>query len=132
MQQYSDYRTSVVGGNYKAKVVDINELVDQFAWGIKKHPFSVKNFLAYARKNFSTAPKFVFLVGKGLTYNAYRSNETNVLADQLNLVPTWGSPASDNILSSKDLTGLPEIPIGRLSVVSPDEVGTYLEKIKIR
>ena len=130
VQQYSDYRTSATGGNYNSKVVDINELVDQFAWGIKKHPFSVKNFLAYARKNFSTAPKFVFLVGKGLTYSAYRSNEASALADQLNLVPTWGSPASDNILSSKDLTALPEIPIGRLSVISPAEVGTYLQKIK--
>ncbi len=130
VQQYSDYRSSSVGGGYNAKIIDINELVDQFAWGIKKHPFSVKNFLSYARKNFSNAPKFVFLLGKGLSYNAYRNNESNALADQLNLIPTWGSPASDNVLSSKDFTGLPEIPIGRLSVVTPAEVGTYLTKIK--
>ena len=130
VQQYSDYRSSATGGSYNSKIIDINELVDQFAWGIKKHPFSVKNFLAYARKNFAVAPKFVFLLGKGLSYNAYRTNETNALADQLNLVPTWGSPASDNLLSSKDFTALPEIPIGRLSVVTPAEVGTYLAKIK--
>ncbi|MCY7420362.1 MAG: C25 family cysteine peptidase [Chitinophagaceae bacterium] len=130
VQQYSDYRSSATGGSYNSKIIDINELVDQFAWGIKKHPFSVKNFLAYARKNFAVAPKFVFLLGKGLTYNAYRTNEPNALADQLNLVPTWGSPASDNVLSSKDFTALPEIPIGRLSVVTPEEVGTYLAKVK--
>jgi hypothetical protein len=130
VQQYSDYRSSAIGGGYSSKIIDINELVDQFAWGIKKHPLSVKNFLAYARNKFSTAPKYVFLLGKGVAYNSYRSNEGNALADQLNLVPTWGYPASDNILSSADLSALPATPIGRLSAVSPQEVGEYLQKVK--
>jgi hypothetical protein len=41
----------------------MDELVDQFAFGIKKHPNSVRNFLRWARANFSTAPKFVFMIG---------------------------------------------------------------------
>ena len=130
VQQYSDYRSSAVGGSYTSKIIDINELVDQFAWGIKKHPLSIKNFLSYARNNFSAPPKYVFLLGKGVAYNAYRNNEANALADQLNLVPSWGYPASDNMLSSADLTALPAIPIGRLSAVTPQEVGEYLHKIK--
>ena len=36
---------------------------------LKQHPLAVKNFLRYARNTFSVAPKFVFLVGKAVTYN---------------------------------------------------------------
>ncbi len=130
IQQYAAYRNSVAGGSFISKVIDINELTDQFAYGIKKHPLSIKNFLKYARDHFSTPPAFVFLVGKGVTYNAYRLNEANALAEELNLVPTWGSPGSDNLLSSSDYNAIPATPIGRLSAVSAQEVDNYLNKIK--
>lgn len=131
VEQYRQYRSSAVGGGYNAKVIDIEQLTDQFAWGVKKHPLSIKNFLKYAKQTFATAPKFVFLIGKGVTYNDYRTNESNALADQLNLVPTWGNPASDNLLSSaSNVNATPDIPIGRLSAVSAQEVGEYLAKVK--
>jgi hypothetical protein len=130
IEQYKAYRNSVKGGSYNAQIVDINEIVDQFAWGIKKHPLSIKNFLKYARNSFSTAPKSVFLIGKGVSYNDYRVNETNPLIEQFNLVPTFGYPASDNLLSSNDEIAIPATPIGRLSAVTPQEVGDYLQKIK--
>ena len=130
VDQYRQYRSSASGGSYNAKVVDIDQLVDQFAWGIKKHPLSIKNFLRFARTNFVAAPKHVFLIGKGVTYNSYRQNESNPLVEKLNLVPTWGFPASDNLLASDDLKAVPATPIGRLSAVTPQEVGDYLAKVK--
>jgi hypothetical protein len=73
IQQYATYRSSADGGGYKVGIYDIDELVDQFAFGIKKHPLSIKNFVAYARNTFtSTSPKFILLVGKGVTYDQYR------------------------------------------------------------
>ena len=48
---YRQYRESAAGGNYRAKVVDIDELVDQFAYGIKKHPSAIKDFIQFAKKN---------------------------------------------------------------------------------
>ncbi len=128
--QYRSYRSSLAGGAYRAKVYDIDELVDQFAFGIKKDPLSVKNFLRYARHTFSIQPKFCFLIGKAVTYNEYRLNQSSPYADQLNLVPTFGWPASDNLLSSENLMPLPATPIGRLSAVRPSEVSNYLEKIQ--
>lgn len=130
VDQYKQYRSSATGGAYNAKIIDINELVDQFAWGVKKHPLSVKNFLRYARTYFSTAPKYAFLIGKGVIYNEYRANESNPVADQLNLVPTWGNPASDNLLASDNEKAIPATPIGRLSAITPQEVGDYLTKVK--
>ncbi len=130
VEQYRQYRSSAAGGSFTAKVIDANELADQFAWGVKKHPLSVKNFLRYARKTFADSPKYVFIIGKGVTYDQYRENESDPVAEQLNLVPTWGSPASDNLLASDDFTALPAMPIGRLSAVTPQEVGDYLLKVQ--
>jgi hypothetical protein len=130
VQQYASYRNSSAGGGYNVKIYDIDELVDQFAYGIKQHPLSIKNFLRYARNTFSVTPKFVFLVGKAVTYDQYRINQSSPYADVLNLVPTFGWPASDNLLASNDLNPVPATPIGRLSAVSQNEVSIYLSKIK--
>src|ERR1700761_937960 len=51
-------------------------------------------------------------------------------ADRLNLVPTFGWPASDNLLASNDLNPVPATPIGRLSAITQAEVAAYLSKIK--
>jgi len=129
VEQYSQYRASATGGGYNAKLINIHELVDQFAYGVKMHPLSIKNFLRYARANFATAPKFAFLIGKAVTYNQWRSDEDDPLMDYLCLVPTWGYPASDNMLAAEGLVAIPATPIGRLSAISPQEVGDYLQKV---
>ncbi|MEO5650278.1 MAG: C25 family cysteine peptidase [Ginsengibacter sp.] len=127
---YKQYRSSAAGGSFNAKIINIDELVDQFAYGIKKHPSSIKDFLQYAKNTFSVTPQFVFLIGKGINYDEYVGHSTSVFADKLNLVPTFGSPASDALLSSPYGSPVPGIPIGRLSAVSGDEVGNYLQKMK--
>jgi hypothetical protein len=112
-------------------IADINELTDQFAYGINKHPLSIRNFLSFARTNFTNSPKFVFLIGKGLNYIEFRNNEDEPDIEYQNLVPTWGHPASDNLLSAaSNNNATPQIPIGRLSAVSANEVGIYLAKVK--
>ncbi|HXL54970.1 MAG TPA: C25 family cysteine peptidase, partial [Chitinophagaceae bacterium] len=130
VQQYSDYRSSDSGGKFNSKIINIHELEDQFAYGLSMHPLAIKNFLRFARTNFSEQPKYVFLIGKGMSYTAWRLYETNPLNAQLDLVPVWGSPGSDNLLSSDNYDPIPTTPIGRLSAVTPEEVGVYLEKMK--
>jgi hypothetical protein len=70
IEAYRTYRSSTAGGSYNAKVYMIDELIDQFSFGIKFHPLSIRNFLRFARANFSSEVKQVFLVGKGLNYIA--------------------------------------------------------------
>ncbi|HET9825500.1 MAG TPA: C25 family cysteine peptidase, partial [Chitinophagaceae bacterium] len=136
VDDYRVYRSSAAGGGYNAKIYDIDQLVDQFAFGIKKHPSSVKNFIQYAFNTFSSPPKFVFLIGKGVNYVQYRTYESNPdtatqqLLEKLDLVPTFGSPASDNLLSCFNGNNIPTVPVGRLSVVYADEISTYLKKVK--
>ncbi len=130
IQNYKNYRSSNEGGKYQVGIYDIDELVDQFAFGIKKHPLSIKNFIAFAKAYFSINPQHVLLVGKGITYDQYRYNESKLITERINLVPTFGNPGSDNILASSDNDATPEIPIGRLSVTTGDEINAYLEKVK--
>jgi len=130
VEQYRQYRSSTTGGTYNARIFTVDQLVDQFAYGVKMHPLSIKYFLRFARQRFSVTPKFCFLIGKGVTYDEYRSFENHPLANSLNLVPTFGYPASDNLMASDDLTALVATQIGRLNVVKPSEVTIYLDKVK--
>jgi hypothetical protein len=132
---YKAYRESADGGSYKVGVYEIDDLVDQFAFGINKHPLSVRNFIRWARKNFKAPLQYILLMGKGITYNEYQRADRNPasypLNDVLNLVPTFGAPGSDNLLSATDLTvPVPATPIGRLSVVMGTEIEDYLQKVK--
>ena len=74
VDQYRAYRASAAGGSFNAKVFDIDQLTDQFAFGIKKHPLAIKDFVQYAKNNFVETPRFIFLIGKGVTYDQYRVN----------------------------------------------------------
>jgi hypothetical protein len=129
---YQQYRSSVAGGSYNVKVVDINELYDQFAFGIAYHPSSIRNFTRFCRNIMSIKPKFFFLIGKGVVYNEYRYDYRDTLSGsyKINLVPTWGSPASDNLLCTDPGEYYAKTPIGRLSVVSKAEIYHYLNKVK--
>jgi hypothetical protein len=127
---YKQYRSSAAGGGFNVKVIDINQLTDQFAYGIKKHPSAVKDFIQFATNKFSVTPQYVFLIGKGIEYDQYVQHENSQYADKLNLVPTFGAPASDVLLSSPYGSIVPSIPIGRLSVINGDEISPYLDKIK--
>ena len=101
--------------------------MDQFGFGIKKNPLAIKNFIRFARNKFSSPLKNVFIIGRGVAYHEFRIRESDPVASQLNLVPSWGNPASDNMLSSEDAASPIGItPIGRLSVVRGKEVEDYL------
>ncbi len=126
---YRQYRSSVAGGSHNAKVYDIDELTDQFGFGIKNHPGAIRDFVRYAVNQFSTKPTYLFIIGRGLTYIDQINNQSNPLAEKLNLVPTFGWPASDNLLASLPGLSKPLIPVGRLGAVNPTEISNYLNKV---
>jgi hypothetical protein len=130
VNDYKEYRSSPQGGSYNARVYLIDQLEDQFGYGIKLHPMSVRNFLRWARATYSSPPKSVFLIGKGVIYPLVNSHLNSPELDRLCLVPTFGNPASDNLLSAEGNSSIPITPIGRLSVISKSEVTTYLDKVK--
>ena len=128
VDQYRAYRS--LNNTFNPKIYDIDDLEDQFAFGIKKHPLSIKNFIRFASNVFTKTPNYVLIIGKGVTYDLYRANQNSPFADKLNLVPTWGWPASDAMLVSPGLDPNPTIGFGRISAVTQSEVITYLTKVK--
>ncbi len=127
---YRQYRSSTAGGSYNAKIYNIDELNDQFGFGIKKHPAAIRDFILYASQQFNPTPQYVFIMGRGMGYIDYKANQSNPISEQLNLVQTFGWPASDVLLSCAPGTNVPVIPIGRLGAINGTEVGYYLDKIK--
>jgi hypothetical protein len=130
VEQYRLYRSSAAGGGYNAKIYNIQDIIDQFGYGIKNNAYAIKNFLRFAYTGFAVRPEHCFIIGKGVVYTNHRSLESNPVIEQLNIVPTFGSPASDVLLSSKDGSVVPQIPIGRLTVVNGNEIKGYLDKVK--
>jgi hypothetical protein len=136
VEDYRAYRASTAGGSYAARIYFSDEIIDQFGFGIKKNPAGIRNFIRYARNNFPVKPKHVFLIGHGVNYvqqqRIYESGSTSdkQTLEILNMIPTYGSPASDVMLASEPSSSAPLTPIGRLSVVSPQEVLVYLSKVK--
>ena len=65
VQEYADYRSSAAGGNFKSKIVDIEQLYDQFAYGVRQHPMSIRNYAQFIKKNW-TNPQYLVLVEKPL------------------------------------------------------------------
>ena len=130
VDDYKNYRNSTVGGSHTAKVYQIDELVDQFGFGIKKNPLGLRNFIRWARNTYTAPVKNVLLIGKGLNYQQYRTFEAYPDVEKLAFVPTFGWPASDNLLTADPgMDEIPKIPIGRISAITPAEVSIYLAKV---
>lgn len=130
VEEYKLYRSSADGGGYNAKVYESEEIIDQFGFGIKRNPGALRDFLRYARNRYTVTPTHVFIIGRGMTYVQQRTNEAAANIDRLNLVPTYGMPASDILFTAESGTSLPTMAIGRLSAIYPSEVSLYLKKVK--
>ena len=128
---YRDYRRSADGGTFNAQVYEIEELTEQFANGMRYNPLGIRNFVRYALANWSIKPRFVFLIGRAAPYEAMRGLSAMPEAQIIGALPSFGSPASDNLMLAADnVTPIPMVPVGRLSAITNDEVGTYLDKVK--
>jgi hypothetical protein len=130
IEAYKAYRSSAAGGSHNAKIYMIDQLTDQFAFGIKNNPEAVRSFTRWARNTFSQQVKNVLLIGKGVRYDAFRNNESSPDLEKLHFIPTFGVPATDILMvANPGLDGIPQVSIGRISAINGDEVATYLSKV---
>lgn len=134
---YQSYRAGADGGSHNVLVADIDELYDQFAYGIPKHPFSIRHFAEYCLDNFPTAPQNLFLIGKSISNEKCRNQYAPPdwgnyqINYSRSLVPSIAYPTSDNMLVSVINGNLmtPAIPIGRLAAKNIADITTYLQKV---
>lgn len=136
VEEYRRYRETQPGGSWVSRVIEVEELYDQFAYGIRKHPLAIRNFSRSAMNNWVTKPEYFFLIGKGRGYDQMRFNQAapNSAFNQC-MIPTFGnkgsgSGGSDIMLTASPNSIVPAVPVGRLSVVNGGQVKIYLDKMK--
>lgn len=131
VEAYADYRRSPAGGNHQVVVADINELYDQFAYGVRYHPISIWNFVHWGDKQWDSLAH-VFLIGKGLDYFNFRQTyqQNAAIIDSLYFLPAYGYHGADMpfVMSAHGLSD-PIASIGRLAVTKPSEIKIYLDKV---
>ncbi len=126
---YKVYRGSAPGGFHNVLIADIDQLYDQYAYGIVKSPLSIRGFSNHLLNSFPTPPKNLFLLGKSYHMIIARQDP---LYYPLDLLPSFGNPSSDNLFTA-GLSGgvvVPAIPTGRLAARNNVEVNDYLGKVQ--
>lgn len=125
-RRYANFR-SLTG--YQPLVLDVEELYDQFAYGVHGHPIAIKRMLEFAHKNWTVKPEFLFLIGKGIANNIRYFNSQNL--EVRNLIPGFGVPPADN-LYGYNLLGQPgqQVAVGRLAAETVQQVDAYLRKMQ--
>ncbi len=124
-QQYKNYRSSAAGGLRNVVLANVDELYDQFAFGIGKDPLSIRHFADFMIHTFPTPPAQLLLIGKS-TYGEYYR-----IYGGIDLVPTFGNPPCDNSLTA-GLNGTlwePAIPTGRIAALDSAQAQWYLNKV---
>jgi hypothetical protein len=113
----------------QCRIVAVDDIMNEFNFGLSS-PEAIKQFLAYAYSYWIRAPKYVLLAGAG-TWD-YRDNK----GEGGNLIPpamvhtSYGLSTSDNYLADIDEDHVPEMAIGRLPVLTPQEMQNATAKIK--
>jgi len=123
-QQYANYRSTT---GFNVALVDVDQLYDQFAWGVRKHPAAIRRFNDKLY-DISDRQRIMFLIGKSIHYPEIRNNST-LMAECL--VPSAGYLSSDNLLTAglAETIFEPLVGTGRLSVSTEEGVLNYLEKV---
>ncbi len=127
---YKNYRSSINGGSNNVVIADVDELYDQFAYGIVKSPLSIRGFADYLLDTYpaNAPPKNLFLIGKSIHFYVCRQNAANYANC---LVPSFGNPSSDNLFTA-GLNGTqlePAIPTGRLAAKNTIDIDSYFNKV---
>jgi Peptidase family C25 len=134
---YKAYRESPFGGGHNVVLLNSEELSLQFGGGVLKHPYGIRRMVKYAYETSTLKPTFLYMIGKGIregnenVTSQYGTRQSTISYNE-DIVPVYGFPPSDNILTS-NLSGNglePLVPTGRLAARNNYEVQLYLNKIK--
>ncbi len=128
VEEYADYRRSMQGGGFSVKFVEVQQLYDQFGYGINYHAIALRNFGNYIAGNWGNA-QHILLLGHGFEYNGIRGYSSELM--NTHFVPTFGRPGSDHLLFSNNYSSVPALSVGRIAARNPNEIKNYLEKLKL-
>ena len=133
----ADWRSSAQGGGFRTKVVSVNDIYDQFNYGIV-HPRAIKDFLKYAYENWAP-PKLTYVLiladatvdFHGVTKKVYpRPPELSGYIPTYFIWTQYGETSTDHwfaTLSGSD--ALPDVYLGRIPVETVEQAEEAVDKI---
>jgi hypothetical protein len=114
---------------WSVTLIDVQDLYDEFNFGVKS-PQALKDFLHRARAHWQGPPRFVLLVGDASfdPRNYLGLGDFDFLPTKL-IDTVSNETASDDWFVDFNNDGLPEIPVGRIPVRTPEEAALVVSKI---
>jgi len=136
-KRLADWRSSVEGGSFTTRVIDVTDIYDEFGNGMVS-PHAIKDFLTYAYNNWTQpAPSYVLIFGDA-TYD-FLGNEEEIYKEAPELIgfipsfyikTTFGQTAVDqwySVIDGND--GFPDVHLGRIPVEKVEEAENAVDKI---
>ncbi len=117
------------GQGLKTQVVLLEDIMDEFNCGLFE-PSAIKDFLAYAYDNWLEPPFYVVLAGDG-SFD-YKDNQGfgDCLIPPIMTATPHGLFALDSRFGDvRHNDGLPEFAVGRIPVLTPEELAQYARKV---
>jgi hypothetical protein len=114
---------------FSVAVVDLEDVYDDFSFG-QKSPQALKDFLLFARSNWTTPPRYVLLIGDAsLDPKGYLGFGNGDFVPTKLIDTTFMETASDDWFVDFNGDGAADIAIGRLPVRTADEAVGMVAKI---
>lgn len=130
-QQIVDYRTHADPA-LSALVVDIQDIYDEYYYG-EPNPKAIRSFLREAYDNWTTKPRYVFLVGDSSIDPLGLLGAANRNAAKLPHffdVTEFLQIPNDSRFAYLSNNSLPDLAIGRLPVTTNAQITDYLDKLR--
>jgi len=131
MTQANDWANYRRGQGMTVEVVDIEDVLDEFAYG-SVDTAGITEFFKFAKDNWQTAPNYILLLGD-MTYD-FRNYENRPFQ---NFMPTkrvdtvYEETGSDEALCDFNNDGLAEIAVGRIPAQNAQHVTQALNKTMV-
>lgn len=129
-KQFEDFKNKYIELRKKTdphltfKDIDVEDIFNEFNYG-KKSPYSIKNFLYYARNNWKDSLQALVLIGNA-SWDVSRRMSHSVSTD---FVPSYGFPPADYWYALLDEDLSPDLNVGRISIHSVEDGENYLSKL---
>jgi len=117
------------GQGIQTMLVDVEDVYDEFSFG-QKSPNALKDFLSYARTNWTKAPRYVLLGGMASfdPRNYMGLGNTDFVPTKI-VMTEHLETASDDWFVDFNNDGMPEMALGRLPARNADEAARMVQKL---
>lgn len=129
-REFEDFKNKYVAFRQKTephlsfKSIEVEDIFNEFNFG-KKSPYSIKNFLYFARNNWKDSIKALVIIGNA-SWDVSKRMSYSVSTD---FVPSYGFPPADYWYALLDEDLRPDINVGRISIHSVEDGENYYQKL---